>query len=187
MQEIEVKLPVKSPATMRRRLRQLGFRLLVHRLFERNLVLDTPQGAMRQSLQLLRLRSKGGRWWITWKGRPETGRRHKVRAEIDLQIPHGEQIREILHYLGYRAAFEYQKYRTEFRRASEKGKAVLDETPIGNYLELEGPAAWIDRTARELGYDPSDYILASYSSLYLDWCIRHGRSPGNMVFKGKSA
>ena len=29
-----------------------------------------------------------------------------------------------------------------------KGHVVVDETPIGNFGEIEGPSRWIDRTAK---------------------------------------
>jgi adenylate cyclase class 2 len=60
--------------------------------------------------------------------------------------------------------------------------ATLDETPIGVFLELEGPAEWIDRVAEELGFDESDYILASYATLYADHCRQRGVKPTDMLF-----
>jgi adenylate cyclase class 2 len=89
---------------------------------------------------------------------------------------------QILGRLGYFPTFEYQKYRTEFRQPSRKGLALLDETPIGNFLELEGSPAWIDRVATRLGFTPEDYVLESYVALYFADCARRGAKPGNMVF-----
>jgi adenylate cyclase, class 2 len=89
---------------------------------------------------------------------------------------------EILNRLGYQNVFKYEKYRTEFRRVGEEGSAVLDETPIGNYLELEGPGEWIDAVAAQLGFTSSDYILDSYGRLYQKWCDRKGVQPKDMVF-----
>jgi adenylate cyclase class 2 len=59
---------------------------------------------------------------------------------------------------------------------------MLDQTPIGDFLELEGSPAWIDRTACALGYSPDDYITASYGALYLARCQARGVEPGHMVF-----
>ena len=59
---------------------------------------------------------------------------------------------------------------------------MLDQTPIGDFLELEGAPRWIDRTARTLGFSSADYITASYGRLYLDYCVENGVEPGNMVF-----
>jgi adenylate cyclase class 2 len=180
--EIEVKLPVPNLTALRRRLRQLGFRADAPRLFERNLVLDNPERSLRQAGQLLRLRSKGRSWWLTWKGAPEPERRHKVRREIEVELSDGARLGEILGRLGYRPALEYQKYRTEFHGRGP-GKALLDETPIGNFLELEGPSRWIDRVAAELGYRREDYILASYAALYYTWCRERGVPATGMVFQ----
>jgi adenylate cyclase class 2 len=59
---------------------------------------------------------------------------------------------------------------------------MLDETPVGAFLELEGAPRWIDRTARSLGFRESDYITASYGALYRQFCDMKGVAPGNMVF-----
>jgi adenylate cyclase class 2 len=53
---------------------------------------------------------------------------------------------------------------------------------VGNYIELEGLPAWIDRTARRMGFREQDYSTASYARLYLEWCRKNGITPGNMVF-----
>ena len=45
-----------------------------------------------------------------------------------------------------RLGFKYEKYRTEFADAAG-GTVTFDETPIGNFLELEGSGAWIDEMA----------------------------------------
>jgi adenylate cyclase class 2 len=82
--------------------------------------------------------------------------------------------------------FRYEKYRAEYRRQGSSGVATVDETPIGTYLELEGNARWIDRTAKQLGFTQEQYITASYGSLYLEWCQARGVKPGNMVFEKKA-
>jgi adenylate cyclase class 2 len=63
---------------------------------------------------------------------------------------------------------------------------MLDETPVGVYLELEGTPHWIDLTARRLGFQESDYITASYGRVYLDWCAARGCKPGDMTFGGSA-
>ena len=80
----------------------------------------------------------------------------------------------IVERLGYRRVFRYEKYRTEFHQPRRAGVAMLDETPVGVFLELEGTPHWIDRTARRLGFQESDYITASYGRVYLDWCAANG-------------
>lgn len=90
---------------------------------------------------------------------------------------------QILRRLGLNPAFRYEKYRTEYSRRGSSGTITVDETPIGDYIELEGAPKWIDATARKLGYSPSDYITSSYGALYLEHCHERGVQPSNMVFK----
>ncbi len=52
-------------------------------------------------------------------------------------------------------------------------------------MELEGPARWIDRTAKELGYSRADYILASYIRLYTEWCGEYNIESREMKFGKK--
>ena len=59
---------------------------------------------------------------------------------------------------------------------------VIDETPIGNYVELEGPTDWIDRTLAELNVDPATCLTDSYGKLFLDWKQRTGSPAENLTF-----
>jgi adenylate cyclase class 2 len=58
----------------------------------------------------------------------------------------------------------------------------VDETPIGNYAELEGPAAWIDSAAARLAVNPTDYITLSYGRLFEIWREQHGSSANDLTF-----
>ena len=69
-----------------------------------------------------------------------------------------------------------------FGEERDKGVVTLDETPIGNFFELEGTPDWIDKTATLLGFERGAYVLASYGRLYLDHCAANGLEPTNMVF-----
>jgi hypothetical protein len=68
-------------------------------------------------------------------------------------------------------------------RGKPPARSELDETPIGNFLELEGSPRWIDRTARLLGFSSSDYINRSYGYLYLAFCRERRIRPKDMLFK----
>jgi hypothetical protein len=61
----------------------------------------------------------------------------------------------------------------------------MDETPIGTFVELEGPPLAIDRAAQELGYSRRDYVLKNYLVLYVEDCRRQGREPKDMLFSTK--
>jgi adenylate cyclase, class 2 len=184
--ENEVKLRVHDAAGGRRLLRRAGFRVSKARVFESNDIFDTGDRRIIGAGGVLRLREVNGRGTLTYKGAVRDTGRHKSREEIETDLDDPAAARLILERLGYRQIFRYEKFRTEFARPAEPGHATLDETPIGVFIELEGPPRWVDRTARSLGFTAKDYITRSYGRLYLDDRATRGKAVGNMVF-GRSA
>jgi adenylate cyclase class 2 len=185
--ENEIKLALPDAAIARRLLRQAGFRVAKSRVFEANTVLDTPARDIINAGRLLRLRQVRGQGTLTYKGPALGGHRHKSREEIETRLDDPASAQRIFEYLGYRPVFRYEKFRTEFHRSGEPGVAQVDETPIGLFLELEGPPRWIDRTARALGFAPADYIVKSYGRLYIEFCQARGVPPKDMVFGRRAA
>jgi len=180
--EVEIKLAVKSAASARALLRRHGFLVIAPRVFETNTLYDTSAGDLRARGEILRLREIGRRTVVTFKGPPLTGR-HKIREELEFESSSSRQTALVWERLGFAPSFRYEKYRTELQRPREPGHVTLDETPIGIFLELEGPPAWIDRTARRLGFPPEAYITKSYGTLYLETCVTSGIRPSHMVFR----
>jgi len=179
--EVEVKIRISDPASIRKLLRRNGYLVIKRRVFEANTVFDTPDGALRTSRQLLRVRRAGSERLLTYKGKPIAGK-HKTREEIEVNLSDTEVFASILERLGFKPSFRYEKFRTEFAIPNTSGLILLDETPVGDFLELEGTPAWIDRTARKLGYSDQDYITSSYASLYFTDCSARGVAPTHMVF-----
>jgi adenylate cyclase class 2 len=179
--EIEIKLRLTSVDEGRQRLREAGFRLSKRRVFEANTLYDTSRKSLGRTGRLLRLREVKGSGKVTFKG-PCTNGKHKSREELEVDVTDPKILAEMLVRLDYVPAFRYEKFRTEYRRKGEAGHAMLDETPIGVYLELEGAPAWIDRNARRLGFREAGYITASYGALYADYCRQHGRRIAHMTF-----
>jgi len=116
---------------------------------------------------------------------------HKVRDEIEAQVTESGNLIKIFEGLGMRGWFRYEKYRTTYQLPAAKSWArglliEIDETPIGTFVELEGPPAAIDRAATELGYSKRDYIVTNYLGLYAEDCRRKGQQPQNMLFQDKN-
>jgi len=117
---------------------------------------------------------------------------HKVREEIEVEVADAAVLSQVFEGLGMRGWFRYEKYRTTFSLPPSKDWAKgllieLDETPIGTFVELEGPPAAIDRAAKELGYSKRDYILKNYLVLYVEECRRLGKVPSDLVFAASSS
>lgn len=180
--EVEIKLWTSaSLPEMRKRIKALGFKLVKRRIFEQNVVFDAADMKLRRSGLMIRLRRAGKIGTLTFKGPSQPGR-HKTREELETEVDDPDTMQLILARLGYHPVFRYEKFREEYERRGEHGAITLDETPIGNFLELEGAAKWIDRTARELGFSRADYITRSYGNLYLAYCREHGLNPSDMIF-----
>jgi len=187
--ETEIKFRVDDLAALADRLESASFRLETPRSFESNTLYDTPDRQMRARTEILRIRSYAGRWMLTHKRLPGAGMpgedRHKHRVETETLIAHGDALAEFFLSLGFVSAFRYEKWRTEW--ADGEGHCVIDETPIGNYAELEGSPAWIDRTALRLGIDPADYITLSYGRLFEQWRIEHRSGAEDLTFAAVAA
>lgn len=180
------------------------------KMHEENVIFDTPQGGLAKHGQLLRIRtetpqsrgkSKKGqpkpRIVLTFKrplalppsqetAHPPYGH-HKVREELEMEVTDAAKLTAIFEGLGMTGWFRYEKYRTTLQLPTSKAWArelliELDETPIGTFVELEGPAPAIDRAAAELGYSRRDYVLKNYLTLYVEECRRKGEQPVHMLF-----
>jgi adenylate cyclase class 2 len=184
--ETEVKIAVRGAREARTSLRAAGFLLRRRRVFESNTIYDTTTGALRRQRHLLRIRTAGRDVLVTFKGAPLPGP-HKRRPEYEFNAASAEDAARVFAALGFAPFFRYEKYRTEFERPDEPGFVTLDETPIGVFLELEGPPAWIDRTARLLGFSRDDYITLSYAALYLEWRRAMPTPAAHMVFVTRPA
>ncbi len=195
--EIELKFPVVDPAAFQSILPALGFHLDTARTFESNTLYDTPARNLRGVKQLLRLRQYGKIWTITHKRQPASeglspgDAKYKVRIETETHVDDGEATAEIFAQLGYTPVFRYEKYRTEWSQmplfAAERpdgaiGHLVVDETPIGNYAELEGPTDWIDSMLELLNIDPKSCLTDSYGKLFENWKTSTGSEAEHLTF-----
>ena len=210
--ETEIKLHIPNPKSFLRTLTKLGAKPASPRVHEHNLIFDTPDGGLAKHGQLLRIRTetpapsgkgkkparKGApRVILTFKSPPEqlaigelthhTGGRHKVREEIEVVLTDATSLQRIFEGLGLKGWFRYEKFRTPYKLPARFKWARdlvidLDETPIGTYVELEGPPDAIDRAAQELGHSHRDYVLKNYLVLYVEDCKRQGVQPTHMLF-----
>ena len=183
------------------------------RVHQENVIFDTPDGGLAKHGQLLRIRTESPetrgkakvkdskqRVVLTFKqpiaGATAGPSRHlrrgqyKVRDEKELEVSDAGNLTRIFEGLGMSGWFRYEKYRSTFRLPNSETWArglliELDETPIGTFVELEGPAEAIDRAAMELGFSKHDYVLKNYLVLYMEECRRKGEQPSHMLFPAR--
>jgi adenylate cyclase class 2 len=178
--EVEIKFQITDIEALTARLPKVGFRLVTSRTHELNTLYD-QQAKLRRRGALLRLRQYGQQWTLTYKDRSNSKPgRHKSRREIETRLENGEAAGRIIEALGFKPSFSYEKFRSEW--ADSTGHVVIDETPIGNYGEIEGPPEWIDTTAERLGISQEQYITASYAELFLAWKRKIRSKAQHMLF-----
>jgi adenylate cyclase class 2 len=177
--EIEIKLECQNFADVEKRIKKLGFSLLMCRSFEKNLVFDNESGDLVRKNLLLRLRQQGNSVYLTFK-KPriniEGAEEFKVRDEIEIEIDNFREAENLLRALNYHIYFTYEKYRTTY--GCGKLKVMFDETPIGNFVEIEGPPDEIIRLADALGFQKEDFLKETYYDLF----SRH-QTGENMCFQ----
>ena len=178
--EVEIKFRVSNLSQLTETLQSAGFHLVTPRTHEMNTLYDQPGQALKSRGALLRLRHYGERWTLTYKDKSSGQGKHKSRPEIETQVQNGPAMAQILESLGYLPTFSYEKFRTEW--TDHTGHVVLDETPVGNFGEIEGAPDWIDRIASQLGISEAQYITASYTELFREWKQQTGSDASHMLF-----
>lgn len=178
--EVEIKFRIADIGALTAKLKSAGFHLVTPRTHEMNTIYDMPGDQLRARGALLRLREYGDKWTLTFKDKGVTESRHKSRPEMETQVQNGQAMAQILEALGFRARFSYEKFRSEW--IDKHGHVVVDETPVGNFGEIEGAPEWIDRIAATLGIPEEQYIKASYSELFREWKRQTRSDAEHMLF-----
>lgn len=178
--EIEVKLRLDTLTGIESRLTAIGARLVRPRELEDNQLYDFPDFSLKTRGALLRVRIQQSGSTLTYKESARVEAGAKVRDELEVGVTSGESTAAIVAKLGMRALFRYQKYRASY--AFDDLVITVDETPMGSFLELEGPPILIDEVAGKLGYKASDYIAKSYLALYQDHLKAKGMPLRDMLF-----
>ena len=178
-QEVEVKLRVDDLDVLTRKLSANGFKLLTPRTHEMNILYDFAKGDLRRRGEVLRIRKYGDKWTVTHKSKGGGGK-HKSRTETETRLEDGEALAHIFKTIGLAPSFRYEKYRAEW--SDGEGHVVLDETPIGDIVELEGGPEWIDRTAAKLEIKESEYITQSYAQMFYSWREETGSRATEMTW-----
>jgi adenylate cyclase class 2 len=155
---------VPSAEAARIRVLALGATPRRPRCLQRDVIVDTADGALVSRGCALRVRDDDGHACLTYKGAVVPGPL-KVREELETSAASAEGLLAILAALGYQPVFRYEKYREEL--AVPGALIAIDETPVGAFLEIEGLEDAIHDWAARLGFSPADYITASYRTLWV--------------------
>lgn len=189
MDSKHVEIEVKLASGDLDRFRRAGFELRLRepRRFEDNWLLDSDDGALLRRGAALRVRSVGGKCFLTYKGAPsqKAGSPLKIREEIEISADDPHRMIELLGRLGFRCSFRYQKYRTSYATAVDGSEleVALDETPIGNFIEVEGDEHSVMELITRAGFAPEELILETYPEMQAARCRARGVPLEDLIFR----
>ena len=179
MTEVEIKFALRDRPELLRKLHDAGGERLYAETFEDNIVLDR-RGELRTKGALLRVRKFGKYSMITYKGPMSIEAGVKSREEVQTAVESFELAIQLLDALGYKPVFRYQKFREVWR--VKDAEVVIDRTPIGEYVEIEGQLEQIRALAAELGMEMEQAIRQTYVDLYRQARRTRADLPNDMVF-----
>ncbi len=179
--EIEVKFKINSAEEFIPVIRKNGAICEQQTRFERNLRWDDSEERLSKSKQVLRLRDNGGTAVLTYKSDRNSTEELADREEIETVVSDFNNTELILKRLGFEVFFIYEKYRSIY--SLDETGIFVDHTPIGDYIEIEGPDEDAIRiTAEKLGLDWNARIGKGYKALFNIWKKQTAYPGRDMVF-----
>jgi adenylate cyclase class 2 len=180
--ESELKIPVAGLDSVRASLQRARAVMVQMMAREINLLLDTDDSRLREAGCLLRLRQHGNRNILTFKGPVSYRGAIKERPEHETEIADVDRMGDILEQLGFGVFMRYEKNREEW--LLDGCSVVLDHTPMGFFVEVEGPREKLQEIADLLALDVAKAVRGSYVSLWMEHRASHPELdlPFDMVF-----
>jgi adenylate cyclase class 2 len=166
--EIKIRITREDLDSTRARLTELGGSCLAPRQKETNWLFDFPDQNLRATGCAVRLRLYGEETLLTFKGQDQNDPRFKKREELESKVGDPDKIKNILQHLGMSVCAKYSKFREIYQLSVNQAhvEVCLDETPVGTFAEIEGPASAIEDLAARLDWTPDSFIRRNYLEMY---------------------
>ena len=164
-QEIEAKFHVRNLRKIELRLLELKAQLIQPRVHEINLRFDRPDGELRNSFRVLRLRQDDIARF-TFKG-PSVEKEGGIlsRQEIEFEVGDFDTAKQFLEAIGFQVVVFYEKFRTTYELNDTH--IMLDELPYGSFIEIEGGnVETIHSIANLLSLNWEAMVKAGYHALF---------------------
>ncbi len=181
-QEIEAKFHVQNLRKIEMRLLELKAHLIQPRVHEINLRFDRPDGELRNSFRVLRLRQDDiARFTFKGPSVEETGG-ILSRQEIEFEVGDFDNARQFLEAIGFQVVVFYEKFRTTYDLNNTH--IMLDELPYGSFIEIEGEdVETIHSIADLLGLNWEAMVKAGYHALFERVAVKYGLDVSKLSFE----
>ena len=181
-QEIEAKFHVQNLRKIELRLLELKAQLIQPRVHEVNLRFDKPDGELRNSFRVLRLRQDDIARF-TFKG-PSVEKEGGIlsRQEIEFEVGDFDSAKQFLEAIGFQVVVFYEKFRTTYELNDTH--IMLDELPYGSFIEIEGEnVEMIHSMADLLGLNWDAMVKAGYHALFERVAGKYGLDVSKLSFE----
>ena len=181
-QEIEAKFHVQNLRKIELRLLELKAQLIQPRVHEVNLRFDRPDGELRNSFRVLRLRQDDIARF-TFKG-PSVEKEGGIlsRQEIEFEVGDFDSAKHFLEAVGFQVVVFYEKFRTTYE--INNTHIMLDELPYGSFIEIEGEnVETIRSVADALGLNWDAMVKAGYHALFERVAGKYGLDVSKLSFE----
>lgn len=176
--EIELKFKVDDHKGIIKFLEEMNAEF-VGKAFERTVRFDTNDQVLEKSGRFLRTRT-GFKNVITFKRKIDSDD-FKEREEIEFEISDPEKMNYILKNLGFSKILIMEKNREKWNYKNTE--VVLDELPMGNYIEIEGEKESIFEVVKDFQLNIDDKITGTYWDIWREFANKNKIDNENIIFK----
>ena len=168
--EIEVKFKLENVDTVREKLKSLGG-IPDEKIEQKTFSLFDRFRFLSRKGIFIRTRKDGDKSTFTIKTRNlELQSQYAERNEFNVSVEDAEAVAEMLKLIGLEDLRILQKYREQWHELGEDVDVVIDYTPIGEFIEIEGEKKSIDEFIDAVGLGDLPRITQAYWDVYRDSC-----------------
>lgn len=178
--EVEIKIPINNADEIREKILSKGGKIKREKHFESNYLFDYLDRSLSAQGFLLRVRDLPEGALLTFKGKVVTHEKYKTRPEAETICLDKQAIKTILHSIGLKIYFRYEKYREEY--ILNDALVCIDQLPFGYYLEIEGEEENIEKVTEILELDKNLFSKKSYAAIFAEICREAGKAFTDILF-----
>ncbi len=173
--ETEVKIRIDAVEPIKQKLLEMKAELYKKRAVQTDSYFGNK--TMKKKGQTLKIRDNA---LLIYKGPSQKKNNIRSNEEIEIMVDNAAYLKQLLEQLGYLQYWKKERYRESY--LVNMTQICIDETPIGNFIEIEGKKENIIDIAKQLGFSQKKFIADSYGKLWKEFAKKNKRN-GDMVFQ----
>lgn len=173
--ETEVKIKIDAVEPIKQKLLEMKAELYKKRALQTDIYFGNK--TMKKKGQIMKIRDNA---LLIYKGPSQKKNNIRSNEEIEIMVDNAVHLKQLLEQLDYLQYWKKERYRESY--LVNMTQICIDETPMGNFIEIEGKKDSIIDIAKHLGFSQKNFIADSYSQLWEEFAKKNKRK-GDMVFQ----